>query len=56
MVHIKLSKLLFVAGAAASWCNSSHAALQGIDVHRFEPGGWGAFLGVTRHPTNTAIW
>eukprot|EP01052_Picozoa_sp_SAG31_P001847 SAG31_NODE_62_length_28678_cov_21.548270_18_plen_403_part_00 len=25
-------------------------------VQRFEPGGWGAFLGITRHPTNPEIW
>jgi hypothetical protein len=23
---------------------------------RFEPGGWGAFLGLARHPSNPAVW
>ena len=60
VVCVVVSKVLLGATSTATFhdvpvdVSSSSAAAPA--VQRFEPGGWGAFPALTRHPSNPAVW
>jgi hypothetical protein len=45
-----------VDGRARAIKSNDHQAVSAGAVQRYEPGGWGAFLALKRHPSNPSVW